>query len=156
MSQVISESERQLSGIDKSSRIIKMKNVQGNPQPSSYLTKRGQELFVELKDHIMSTLNVYDADGILLSMAAHSLYIYERYAKEVEDIGYIQTFEKGARNISPEFSVMERAQDRANKYFELLGIGLKARQALLSFRDRGGMEIDPVEELKKKRAANDL
>lgn len=65
--------------------------------------------------------------------------------------GATQTYDSGARAVSPEFTIMERAQTAWIKYTGLLGLTNHARERLLAFSASEGDSNDMFDNIIKMK-----
>jgi phage terminase small subunit len=146
-----SESEKRLAGTDRADRRNETKKRRDALYPLPYLNERAKVIFKYLKDHVHKTEDAYEADRFLLSMAAFWLEQFETQAKKISDPDFnpVQTFKGGSRQIAPEISIARDAQKQCFAMFDQLGIGFKARQAMIAFKDGASGGKDSILEVLK-------
>jgi P27 family predicted phage terminase small subunit len=157
-----SQAEKALSGTIRLDRTetkrVKVVTTTQIPKPQPYLNANGRRIFKEICVHLLKHKALCKIDSFYVSTVAHSFDIYNRMAMLVEspDVGLIQEFKNGTRNISPEFSIMRSEWERLEKGCKSLGLNLKSRDAILAFA-RGAAEerpADPIAEMFNRKNAN--
>jgi len=148
------ESQKQLEGTDRKDRAVKLSDKSDPVVPANYLEKRGQEIFYEIAAHVKEVKGLYAIDAHLISQAAQWIYLFEDASHRCNfGEGYTNESEQGRITINGYMSAMDKAQTKMAFYCNELGIGLKARQALLKFRDVGGSSEDPLADLLGRKTA---
>jgi len=119
--------------------------------PPDWLNPEGKEIYRRLIRHLQSVDSMWAIDFILVEQAAYWKSLHIQAIKDLKQAEMIQTFETGARQMSPEFQVVDKIDTRVLKYYDLLGIGPKAREDIAVFNTTGGSESeDPFTQLHKK------
>ena len=102
------------------------------PEPQKYLTKEGKEIYFKMCELLEDHSALEDIDSFGLSMAAHYLYLFHKYA----DGELIQTFPNKTRQVSPEHTIMKDAREGFIKLCAQYGLSNKAREMMLKFKSK--------------------
>jgi P27 family predicted phage terminase small subunit len=117
----------------------------GYPDPLEDLEEKEMEIFRRLCDHLRSVQSLFDADTFLLTAAAMNLAQMALILPQLREKGLIQEFENGTRNVSPEYSIFQKANDLFLKHSKHLGLDPRSRQDMLVFLEQGeGDDDDPL------------
>lgn len=156
-----SEAAKALAGTLKPSQVgrpksePKTKVAVTDAEPPAYLNDKGKMAFYALVKHLKKAESFWAIDVQLIGKAAFWMQLWEEAVMDV--IGNtVQTFPNGSQQISPQLQVLDKAETHVKKYYELLGIGPKAREALVAFQTNGSSEeqdpfalllreLDPIE-----------
>lgn len=130
------------------------------PPPPDYLTDRGHSAYYAICEHLKRVDALWKVDAMLIGKAAFWMQLWEEAVIEVRG-NTIQTFPNGAQQISPQLQVLDKAEQHVKKYYELLGIGVSAREGIGVFQVSGGDDAqDPfalmLKELDKVELPIDL
>ena len=119
------------------------------PKPQPYLTKAGKKIYNAIAEHLILHEALCKVDSFYMSLVAHNLDLYNRMATYIEDreaecpnSGYFQTFPNGVVQNSPEFNMMNKAFDIAEKGCRALGMTVKGRDTILAFSKKGEDESE--------------
>ena len=117
------------------------------PPPQKYLPKVAHKYYDGIMAHLVSTKQLRNVDSFMVSMAANWIYIYEKHAALVNKYscsGAIQKFKNGTKNVSPEWSVMVKADEKIQQYSRKFGMDLRSRETLLAFQVKKSSKPDPM------------
>lgn len=121
--------------------------------PDFLSTVKGAErIYYDLARHVHSVKALWSIDSYVVAQAAYWIALGSETIKDAKG-EFIQTFQTGAKQISPQFQIIDKAETHIKKYFDMLGIGMKAREAIEAFSTGQGDDAgndDPVTELMKK------
>ena len=109
------------------------------PEPPDFLSAVGRKSYYLFCTHLKSVDGLWKADYDLIVRAAFWHQLWEETV--ILAIAQpVQTFDGGARQISPEMQILNKAEAHLVKYCELLGIGPKARESIGVFNTSGSEE----------------
>lgn len=107
------------------------------PDPPEYLNETGIRAYKMICTHLNSVNALWPVDINMVNKAAFWTQLWEETV--LTTIGNtIQTFPNGTQQISPQIQVLDKAETHVRKYYELLGIGPKARESIGVFQVSGG------------------
>ena len=112
------------------------------PEPQAYLSKDAKKIYLEICEHLDSVDALESVDSHGLSMAAHYLHLFRKYA----DAEPIQTFPNKTQQVSPAFTIMKDAREAFVKLSVKFGLSAKDRDLMLKFKKRK-IEKDALDEL---------
>ena len=112
------------------------------PKAQNYLTKEGEDIYKEMCQLLEDHNAIEEIDSYGLSMAAHYLYLFHKYADEDP----IQTFTNGTRQVSPAFSIMKDSREGFIKLSAKFGLSNKDRELMLKFKAKKaeGDKLDDI------------
>lgn len=110
-------------------------------QPPEYLDHlpEARQIFYALAHHCHAASPLYPIDSFVVGQAAYWLALFAQTVHEGRN-SLIQTFDSGAQQISPQFQIIDKCDQKIQKYFDLLGVGMKSREAISVFLNSQGKE----------------
>lgn len=152
MAKAKSKAKKDLAGTTENSRVTTIKPpttlfLGGNNlpdtfgEPPEYLLglSGAKDIFYALAHHCHAVSPLYPVDSYLVGQAAYWLALFAQSVRDGSGI-MIQTFDSGAQQISPQFQIIEKCDQKVQKYFDLLGVGIKSREAIDAFLNTSGTE----------------
>jgi len=133
-----SNKEKELKGTDQPVRKMgKIKSDDRIPKPSTSLTDQEQVAYNAIALHLLDAEAIRDIDAGILTRYAKSVCRLARFEKQLEEMEVegIQTFQTGARQISPEYTLMEKEMKIYLGLCDLLGVGPKSREKIVAFQE---------------------
>ena len=152
MAKAKSKAKKDLAGTTENSRVTTVKppttlflsgtNLPDSfSEPPDYLSELpgANTIFYGLAHHCHGVSPLYPVDVHIIGQAAYWLALFAKTVLETRG-NLIQTFESGAQQISPQFQIVEKCDQKVQKYFVLLGVGMKSREAIDAFLNTQGTE----------------
>lgn len=104
----------------------------GFPDPPDDLKPGARACYYRIAEHIAEAKALFPIDSLIIAQAAYWLDLMKRTLDQHGE-DFISVYPNGTKQVSPYFTIIDKAEAHATKYFRLLGIGPKARQELLAF-----------------------
>jgi P27 family predicted phage terminase small subunit len=107
------------------------------PKPTIKLTEKEGAFFTSVCKHLQKNKALEGVDAYQITQFAKCWGRYE-YAERMIDEDpdeLIQTFEGGARNVGPMYTIMERERAMFDKFSRRFGLNVEAREKLLHFKE---------------------
>lgn len=147
-----SDARKDLAGTTENSRLTKPKPptnlvLGGGSLPDTFKQlpdylkdiEGADKIFYALAHHCNSATPLYQVDVHVIAQAAYWLGMFAQASQDANG-RMIQTFDSGAQQISPQFQILEKCDQKVQKYFSLLGVGMKSREAISAFLNTQGGE----------------
>lgn len=142
----VSEAEKKKRGTTDTRRtktpVVKV--LENYPQPTSELSEPETEIYNRICKHLMENGALYDADCFIVTHCAKNLGLADWAWKEMLKQGAIQTFQNGARQVSPEWAVYKNAVELFMKQSRLLALDPKSRLDHNYFLDNEEEDDDEI------------
>lgn len=144
------DAEKKLSGTDQPVRLRgKVTGGANIPAPTRSMTEAESAIYYRVAQHLADRDAIMDVDADLIYQYAASAARMNRFLDQLKDtegeggvIG-IQTYASGARNIAPEYTLIEKELKILTTLGSELGIGVKSREKIEAFREQPDDEVDP-------------
>lgn len=146
MSRKKSNDEKKQQGTLKKSRSkrIKAHIAENWPKPDIDLSDEEQVIYASLCRHLEAAESLFDADAHLLTQVAVNISMGVTAMKKLRDAGPIQYFDNGTRNVSPEWSIFEKACNLFRQHSKMLGLDPRSRLDMEYFLNATEEEVDPA------------
>lgn len=118
------------------------------PEPQSYLTDHGKEIYYEICELLLKVGALEDVDSFGLSMMAQSLDLFQDASEQININGSVQTYKTGAQAISAHMTVAEKSIAAFFKFSEKFGLSNKDRERIMKFKKQPKQE-DQIDKLLK-------
>lgn len=135
-------------------RPVRMKSVRkseykGYPDPGVKLSLEQGKIYKRICDHLKSAGILLDTDCYVIGSMAVSIDARNTAIKLMSQTGMIQEYSNGARNLSPEFSIFQKANTEIRQLSKQLGLDPRSRQDITAFLNQEEEEVDPIAEAMK-------
>lgn len=153
MSRKKSETEKKKQGTARADRVkaVKARIPKGWPAPDIDMNKTEQQAYAGLCRHLEEVGTLYEVDKHILTIAAVNIGQGVLAMQKLREMGPIQEFENGTRNVSPEYSIFEKCAAMHMRYSRLLGLDPDSRLRMDYFLNEAKEEEkDPIAEAMEK------
>ena len=116
------------------------------PEPQSYLSESGVEIFHEICKHLEDADALMDVDSYGISMMAHWLDLYLVNAEKTKINGGVQVYKTGAEGVSASLTVMKTAHTAFKDLSSKFGLSNKDRELMMKFKVKR-RETDDMDKL---------
>ena len=104
------------------------------PEPQSYLTLEGVQIYNKMCELLMSYNALEEIDSFGLSQAAMWLWLFHESAEIVNKRGPVQVYKTDAEGVSAYFTVMKTASTMFKDLSAKFGLSNKDRELMLKFK----------------------
>lgn len=118
------------------------------PAPVCALSDEAVNYYNLICKHLEEHGALLDADAFTITYAAQSASLANEYWVKMVQMGCIQEFQNGARQVSPEWAVYRNAVQDFIKHSKNLGLDPRSRQDMQYFLENGESDSDdPMDEI---------
>ena len=152
MSQKLSKTEKQKRGTNRAVRDkkINVKDISQHPHPGVDLTLSQSTIYNRICDHLKEHGALMDIDCYIVGCMAVAIDVRNEAIRLMNAEGLIQEFENGTRNLSPEFSAFQKANNEIRQLSKCLGMDARSRLTMDYFMEKKEEPVDPIAELLKR------
>ena len=108
-----SEELKKIQGTTREDRVmVPIAGQAKPPDPQPFLPKAAHKYYDAIMDHLITTKQVRKIDSLTVSVASQYFYMFEKASKSVNKHGMsgaFQVFENGTRQVSPEFTMLNKS-----------------------------------------------
>jgi phage terminase small subunit len=130
------------------------KELRDIPEPQSFVVDGARIFYLQICEHLIENNMIKEIDSMILSSFAMTMMMHSKMALLIGDGNLhhlIQTYDSGAKQVTPEFTIFMKTSDKLDKFYAQLGIGPKNRESIEAFVSKGVEDEEAEDDIGNKR-----